>query len=253
MQLQADLPALEVAGIWPVALSYDRQPIVAAFAAARGITFPLLADEGSVVIRRLGLLNTSFAPDHPRHGVAQPATYLIGRDGRVERAIVHASQTVRDSWPTALRGAVELRANASGPVARHAAEGVAIGVALDSATYAPRQRVGLRARVLIAEGAHLYGLPLPPGYTPLTLTVDAPEGVIVDQAIYPEPTPLPLPALDETLPVYTGVVELSAYLTCEAVREDLTVAATVAWQVCTETDCLVPQSVTMRLPLRFHP
>ncbi len=146
MQLQADLAALEAAGIWPVALSYDSRATVAAFAAKRGITFPLLADEGSVVIRQLGLLNTAIAAEHPRRGVARPATYLLDQDGRVERVILHASQTVGDSWPTALRGAVDLRANASGPVVRHTAAAIAFAVSLDSATYAPRQRVGVRLR-----------------------------------------------------------------------------------------------------------
>ena len=59
MQLQDDLPALAAAGIWPVALSYDRRATVAAFAAARGITFPLLANAGSVAIRQLGLLKSA--------------------------------------------------------------------------------------------------------------------------------------------------------------------------------------------------
>lgn len=189
MQLQSDLPALEAAGIWPVALSYDSPATVAAFAAERGIT----------------------------------------------------------------HGAVELRANASGPVVRHEAAGVAIAVSLDSATYAPHQRVGVRARVLIADGAHVYGRPLPPGYTPLTLTAAAPAGTTVEAVAYPPPTPLPLPALGETLPVYTGAVELSAYVTGEGVREDVTIFVTLAWQVCTETDCLVPQTVTVSLPLRYRP
>lgn len=253
MQLQADLPALEAAGIWPVGLSYDSPATLATFAAEGGVTFPLLADEGSVVIRQLGLLYTAIAPDHPRYGVARPATYLLDRDGRVERVILHESQTVRDSWPTALRGAVELEANVAGPVARHEAEGVAIAVSLDSAVFAPRQRVGLRAHVQIAPGAHVYGEPLPASYTPLTLTVDAPEGVIVERAAYPPPTPLTLAALDETLPVYTGAVELTAYLTCEGVREDFTVSATLDWQVCTETDCLIPRSATLALPLSYRP
>jgi len=247
------LPALDAAGIWPVALSYDSQVTQAAFATERGITFSLLADEGSVVIRQLGMLNTAIATEHPRYGVAQPATYLLDQEGRVERVILHASQTVRDSWPTALHGAVELRANASGPIVRHEAAGVAITVSLDSATYAPRQRVGMRARVLIADGAHLYGRPLPRGYTPLTLTVDAPVGMTVESATYPPPTPLLLPALGETLPAYSGVLDLSAYVTGEEVREDVAISVTLVWQVCTETDCLVPQTTTVSLPLRYRP
>ena len=249
MELQAALPALEAAGVWPVALSYDSQPALAAFAAERGITFPLLADAGSVVIRQLGLFNPTFAADHPRYGVAQPGTFLLDLDGRVTRAIVHESQTVRDAWPTAVHGVVDLGA-AAGPVAQHTAEGIRLTLALDSASYAPRQRLGLRVRVQIAPGAHVYGRPLPDAYTPLTLSITAPPGVTVEPVAYPPPTPLPLPALGETLPVYTGQVELTTYLTLQEVRDDLELQATVRWQVCTDTDCLLPGAVTMTLPVR---
>ncbi len=60
MQLQADLPAPEVAGVRPVAPSCDRPAAVAAFVAERGVTSPLLADAGNAVMRRLGLLNTAI-------------------------------------------------------------------------------------------------------------------------------------------------------------------------------------------------
>ena len=128
-----------------IALSYDAPATLAAFARERGITFPLLADEGSVVIRRLGLLNPSYPADHPRHGVAQPATFLLDEAGHVARAIVHASQTVRDVWPTALHEVVRLEAAADAPTARDRAEAVEVSVALDSSRYRPRQRVAVRA------------------------------------------------------------------------------------------------------------
>jgi len=35
--------------------------------------------------------------------------------------------------------------------------------------------------------------------------------------------------------------------------EDVAISVTLAWQVCTETDCLVPQTTTVSLPLRYRP
>ena len=138
MQPPADLPVLEAAGVRPLALSCDRRADVAAFAAARDITPPLLADAGNVVIRRLGLPNTAIPPQHPRSGVTRPATYLLDHDGRVERAILRASRTVRDSRPTALHRMVALRADAQGRAHGTRPRRVAIAESLDSATRAPR-------------------------------------------------------------------------------------------------------------------
>jgi peroxiredoxin len=38
--------------------------VLARFASAHQITFPLLTDEGSAVIRRYGILNTNIPPTH---------------------------------------------------------------------------------------------------------------------------------------------------------------------------------------------
>jgi hypothetical protein len=253
VELQANLPALERAGLWPVALSCDRRTVLAAFAAARGITYPLLADEGSVVIRRLGLLTPTYGPDHPRHGVAQPATYLLDPSGRVVKAIVHASQTVRAAWPTALHDAVALAVPANVPVGRRAVAGVAAALALDSSRYRPRQRLGLRAVFAIAPGAHLYGRPLPDAYVPLTLTVAAPAGVTVEPIAYPLATSVTPAALGAALPVYSGRVELATHLIFDDLREDAVIEATVRLQVCTESACLLPQTFTVALPIRYRP
>jgi peroxiredoxin len=40
-------------------ISYDSQEVLARFAKAYKITYPLLSDKGSVVIRKFGILNTN--------------------------------------------------------------------------------------------------------------------------------------------------------------------------------------------------
>jgi len=51
-------------------VSYDPVATLAAFAATHGITFPLLSDEASAVIRRLGLHNEQVQADHATYGIA---------------------------------------------------------------------------------------------------------------------------------------------------------------------------------------
>lgn len=51
------------------AISFDLVAILQAFASRYGITYPLLSDEGSLVIRRLGLLNEQLEQQHAHCGV----------------------------------------------------------------------------------------------------------------------------------------------------------------------------------------
>ena len=49
---------LENSGISVAAISYDSEEVLADFANRRGITFPLLSDDDSSVIRAFGIYNT---------------------------------------------------------------------------------------------------------------------------------------------------------------------------------------------------
>jgi peroxiredoxin len=81
VQLQTDRKDIEAAGIQIVAVSYDDQKTLAAFADAKGIQFPLLSDPGSTTIEAYGVLNkeaTGLAK-----GVPYPGTFVIDKDGVV--------------------------------------------------------------------------------------------------------------------------------------------------------------------------
>ena len=61
MELQQRAPEIEQAGTALFAISYDSVDVLAGFAREHGISFPLLSDEGSRVIRELGLYNEHLA------------------------------------------------------------------------------------------------------------------------------------------------------------------------------------------------
>ena len=61
MELQDRLEELQSAGIGVAAISYDSEDTLFKFAESRGITFPLLSDDDSVVITDFGILNTIVA------------------------------------------------------------------------------------------------------------------------------------------------------------------------------------------------
>ena len=61
-------------GLGLVAISYDSQQVLAAFAQKYGITFPLLSDVGSQVIERYGILNTEATG--VAKGIAYPGIFV---------------------------------------------------------------------------------------------------------------------------------------------------------------------------------
>ena len=66
-----------------MSISYDSPAVLARFAGAHQITFPLLSDKGSAVIRRYGILNTNIPSTHTFYGIPFPGEYMVAPDGRV--------------------------------------------------------------------------------------------------------------------------------------------------------------------------
>ncbi len=253
MELQGNLPTLEASGIVPFALSYDTPETLRAFAAARGITYPLLSDEGSVFIRALGILNTTVEPTNEHYGIPYPGVYFIGTDGRVEDKVFHDGHRTRDAAATALREHFGLTVAGNGPREQQEGDGIVAIASLDTGLFVRGERIGLRVTIQIAPGIHLYGQPLPDGYIPTTVEMTVPETVTVEPVQYPPPHTLHTDWLDEELPVYDGAITLTTALIFTEQREDLTITAALHYQACTMDECFLPQRLTFQLPMTFQP
>ncbi|MEL6986062.1 MAG: redoxin domain-containing protein, partial [Actinomycetota bacterium] len=98
VELQAALPKFAEAGIRLYAISYDELGALEEFAAHHGITFDLLSDEGSRVIRDFGILNHHVTEEQvPYHGIPFPGTYLVDEAGVVTAKAFHRSLAQRES------------------------------------------------------------------------------------------------------------------------------------------------------------
>jgi peroxiredoxin Q/BCP len=107
VQLQADLPKIEAAGVQVVAVSYDPVKALAAFAERRRITFPLLSDPGSKTIEAYGLLNQE-AKGRAK-GVPHPATLLVDRTGVVRARLGREGYRQRHTLDELLKAARALK------------------------------------------------------------------------------------------------------------------------------------------------
>ena len=121
------VPTLTANGIAPFAISYDSVAILAEFSAKHGITFPLLSDEGSRVIRRLGLINEGVREDHafygikpnPRHtDLPYPGVYVLDQAGVISHKRFHESYRERDTGAGLLGRVLDIAAPVPGAARR---------------------------------------------------------------------------------------------------------------------------------------
>lgn len=260
MELQESLAEYERHGIATFAISYDSVDVLAGFAEKHGITYPLLADEGSVVIRRLGLLNERVAEHHAFYGVPMrddvygvpyPGSFILDEQGIVVERRFTDSYRVRETAVGILEAAFGGTSTVHGPEDRAAGDGVLARAYLDSATFRVFQRLRLIVELEIEPGLHVYGEPIPDGYVPLSVDVAPIEGLEVGTLIAPAPSPFRVSGLDEQFVVHEGAVRVSVSLTFVAVTADQTLEVVVRYQACSATDCRPPEALRLRLPVAW--
>ncbi len=107
VQLQTDLKSLEDAGIRVVAISYDSVEVLAKFAADEKITFPLLSDSDSEVIKAFGILNKEASGRTA--GIPYPGTYLIDSRGIIRAKLFRDGYKARHATDELIKAAAELK------------------------------------------------------------------------------------------------------------------------------------------------
>jgi hypothetical protein len=244
---------LEKNGVRIAAVSYDAQETLAAFAEKHGIRYPLLSDRDSATIRSFGIFNFNIAPDLRAYGVPHPVDYLVAPDGIVVRKYFVPNYQHRVS-----ASAVVLQE--FGAVAENAATvtlqrgGLTVQVGLSGDKAFAGQEVSFFAKFALKPGWHIYGVPLPAGYTTTSIVFDDPR--IVRQSFdLPEATPLEIASLDETLPVYSGSFQglgsLLLRFPLDAGRIEL--SGHLSLQQCSDTACEAPETISFELPLTLEP
>ena len=83
MELERDYGLVRKRGLGLAAISYDSVAVLKNFADRKKITFPLLSDPDSHIIRAFGILNESVKPETVQYGIPHPGTYILDAKGHV--------------------------------------------------------------------------------------------------------------------------------------------------------------------------
>ena len=240
-------------GVHVAAISYDSQEILAAFAQKHSIGFPVLSDKGSETIRSFGIFNSNIDPGLRSFGVPHPVSYLVTHDGTVvKKYFVPNYQHRVTGSAVALREFGTVRSDA--PIATLGSGALAVRIGFPSAKAFAGQEVSYFAHFLMQPGWHIYGLPVPAGYTTTSITLESPS-VVHQKLDLPAAEMLALPALGETLPVYSGsFTAIGTLLLKHPLPEGrLVLPGRLQYQQCSDTVCEPPETKSFELALTLEP
>lgn len=230
--------------------------VLAEFAKAYDIQFPILADVGSEVIKRYGIMSTLIRPDEVEHyGIPYPGTYIVDNSGIVTHKFFHREYQIRETAPTVLKSGFHLPVDPSRFVhAESDAGGITAAGEIAGTVLHNRQITNLYVTLKMAEGLHVYGPETPDGYTPTTVAVTATEGLSIGEPAFPPTRPFSIEGLPEEFQVMDGEATIVIPIQSR-IREagEASVNVAVRFQACTDSECLLPQTLSLQLNVATEP
>lgn len=248
MELQSKIEDFRTANINVYALSYDEQDALADFRDAYDISYPLLSDPESEIIRQFGILNTLIsADDHPWFGIPFPGAYVANSEGIITHKFFENNLALRAGPEMLLRAAQGGRIGQLAARRESPAE-TTWNVFLDADRLAVSVVKDLVATIEVPDGRHLYADPAPDGNVPVTLVLDEDYRIVVQESIKPASKPLTLGGTGEVIDVYEGSIEFRLPISVNAnlgivdtESNNIKLTGELRWQTCDDQVCDLPR------------
>jgi hypothetical protein len=258
VELQRRYADISRQGLGLIAISYDAPDTLKRFADSRGITFPLIADHDSAIIRAYRILNESEKPGARGYGIPHPGTFIVDRDGVVVSRFFEDAYQERYTTATILS---TLGSGATGVVVKASTSHVSIVASLSDAVAAPGQRLALIVDITPARGIHVYA-PGTHDYQVVRLVIDPQPWLRQHPPSYPASEIYHFKPLDERVEVYMKPFRLRRDLTLLATPEaqkllgamsSATIAGALEYQACDNKLCFNPVRVPISFTVSLNP
>lgn len=259
MELQQNLASIEEKGLGVAAISYDSVSVLKNFADRQHLTYPLLSDPYSKIIRAFGILNETVKPGNMAYGIPYPGIYVVDVQGKVVSK--YFEDDYKDRVSTADILAKQFGASVAGVRAVQETKHLRVTAAASNELARPGLRIALSLEIDLKPGMHLYA-PGVQGYIPIDWKLD--EGGPAAKRFpfqYPKSEMLRLEAIGETVPVYRGRVRLLREITFaqEAALKSLVDASgglvikgALRYQACDDRTCYIPQDVPIEWRFKYQ-
>jgi len=247
-------------GLGICAISLDSRELLADFARRKKISYPLLSDPDSTIIRRFGILNTSVPEADSGYGIPHPGLYRVDARGRVQSKFFEEAYNHRYALGTVFTRLFGSPLHTHETVVQNDYLSLKSFSTTDSASMG--NRVSLILDISLKDKMHVYA-PGAQGYRPIELKIaDSPAFTTVP-SIYPKAKNLYLPAIRENAPVYQGEVRLSQDIVLipnakklEAslnAAHEVVVEGTLNYQACDDKICYLPASIPLKWTIKIIP
>ena len=258
MELQGRYEEIKKQGLGLVAISYDSPEMLKTFSDSRRITFPLIADPGSVIIKRYGILNGQQDPNGRSYGVPYPGTFIVDRKGVV------TARFFEDAYQERYTAATILAAqgvDAAGASVRARSNHLTMRASITETSVAPGERVSLVVQVTPLPTMHLYA-PGKHGYQVVRLVVDPQPWLRTHETTYPSSEIYHFKPLDERVEVYSKPFRVVRDLTILASPEmqkvlaempAVTITGALEYQACDDKVCYNPTRLLLSFTLTMKP
>ena len=285
VELQSNIEELRKQGLGLATISYDPVEILAGFAKQQSITYTMLADVGSVTIKKFGVLNpvpewaqdpaskddpdvqaaiqkyvSVVRPTAAMVGMAFPGTFILDHEGRVKQRSFEDFYVERNTVSNLL---VKLGDKTGAAVA-----GMKISTAhLDITSYAssagvaPGDRFSVVLDIEPHAKIHVYA-PGAKGYRVIGMNLDSTPDVKLLPVQYPASEIYFFKPLNERVPVFqkpfrlVQEVILNGTQQAQAAlrgRENVTVKGSLEYQACDDKQCFNPVSVPLSWTVALRP
>jgi len=258
VEIQSRLEDTRRNGLAVAVVTYDPVPVLAEFAARRGITLPLLSDQGSAVIRRFGILNTTVDPANAQFGYPFPGTFILDRRGIVTARFFEPAYQERSTIASVL---VRLGNNVSLPATKISSPNLEITSYATDESVAPGTHFSVVLDIKPGPRVHVYA-PEVVGYKPVVLAIEQRAGLVIRDAQYPRSEDYFFAPLKEHVPVYQSPFRIVQDLVIDASRDgqaalkgvsSLTIKGVLNYQACDDKICFSPQSVPLSWTVNVKP
>ena len=259
MELEQDLGSIHQHGLGLAAISYDSAAALKDFADRKKITYPLLSDPDSKIIRAFGILNETVKPGTAQYGIPYPGTFVVDTSGKVIAKYFEDDFRERVSASDILAGRFGEPLEASRRTAE--AKHVKLTTAASTPVARPGQRILLSLELDLGPKMHVYA-PGVTGYIPIDWRLEETAAAKALPFQYPPAEKLRLEAIKETALVYRGRVRINREITFgpeNALKPlvspsgDLVLKGSLRYQACDDRQCYLPETAPLGWSFHFEP
>ena len=258
MELEQNRERIRKRGLGLAAISYDSAAVLRSFAERKHITFRLLSDVESKVIREFGILNDTVKPGTMTFGIPYPGTYVVDANGVVVSKYFEDDYRERVSASTIMAREFGDTGGPAGSAIDARQLRVTTGASVPVAR--PQERIVLSVDLALKPKMHVYA----PGvvdYIPIEWKLDEGPFLKAHGFRYPASRKLHLKAIKETVPVYEGQVRLTREITLGAENTlrplvtpsgELVLKGSLRYQACDDKKCYTPETVPLEWRFSFE-